>query len=73
MVEYQSIWPEQFQREAERIQGALGPRALGIDHVGSTPVPGLAAKPIIDFDCSKDLKSTRTFTCSVATASRSSE
>ena len=48
LVEYQSIWPEQFQREAERIQGALGSRALSIDHVGSTSVPGLAAKPIID-------------------------
>ena len=48
LVEYQSIWPEQFQREAERIQGALGSRTLSIDHVGSTSVPGLAAKPIID-------------------------
>ena len=48
LVEYQSIWPEQFQREAGRIQGALGSRALSIDHVGSTSVPGLAAKPIID-------------------------
>ncbi len=48
LVEYQPIWPAQFQREAERIRGALGSRALGIDHVGSTSVPGLAAKPIID-------------------------
>ena len=40
LVEYQSIWPEQFQREAGRIQGALGSRALSIDHVGSTSVPG---------------------------------
>jgi len=48
LVEYQTIWPEQFQREAERIKGALGARALSIDHVGSTSVPGLAAKPIID-------------------------
>ena len=48
LVEYQSVWSEQFQREAERIHGALGSRALSIDHVGSTSVPGLAAKPIID-------------------------
>ena len=48
LVEYQSIWPEQFQREAGRIQVALGSRALSIDHVGSTSVPGLAAKLIID-------------------------
>jgi GrpB-like predicted nucleotidyltransferase (UPF0157 family) len=48
LVEYQSIWSEQFQGEAGRIQGALGSRALSIDHVGSTSLPGLAAKPIID-------------------------
>lgn len=48
LVEYQSIWPEQFRHEAERIRGALGSRALSIDHVGSTSVPRLAAKPIID-------------------------
>jgi GrpB-like predicted nucleotidyltransferase (UPF0157 family) len=48
LVDYQSIWPEQFQREAERIHVALGSRAIVIDHVGSTSVPGLAAKPIID-------------------------
>ena len=48
LVEYQPIWPEQFQREAGRIRVALGSRALSIDHVGSTSVPGLAAKPIID-------------------------
>ena len=43
LVEYQSIWPEQFRHEAERIRGALGSRALSIDHVGSTSVPRLAA------------------------------
>ena len=48
LVEYRSTWAEQFQREAGRIQDALGSRALSIDHVGSTSVPGLAAKPIID-------------------------
>ena len=48
LVEYQTVWPEQFQREARRIQQALGSRACSIDHVGSTSVPGLAAKPIID-------------------------
>jgi len=48
LVEYQAIWPEQFQHEAGRIRVALASRALSIDHVGSTSVPGLAAKPIID-------------------------
>jgi len=41
-------WPGRFAREAERIRSALGGRALQIEHVGSTAVPGLAAKPVID-------------------------
>jgi GrpB-like predicted nucleotidyltransferase (UPF0157 family) len=41
-------WPGLFAREAERIHAALGDRALRVEHVGSTSVPGLAAKPIID-------------------------
>jgi GrpB-like predicted nucleotidyltransferase (UPF0157 family) len=47
-VEYRSDWPSEFLREAKRIRKALGGRALQIEHVGSTSVPGLAAKPIID-------------------------
>ncbi len=41
-------WPELFAREAERIRRALGRRVLLLEHIGSTSVPGLAAKPIID-------------------------
>ncbi|WP_218952100.1 GrpB family protein [Amycolatopsis anabasis] len=52
IVEYDPGWPERFRRERERIAGALGDRALRIDHVGSTSVPGLVAKPIIDIDVS---------------------
>ena len=48
LVEHDSAWPERFEREAARIRATLGPAALGVDHVGSTSVPGLAAKPIID-------------------------
>jgi GrpB-like predicted nucleotidyltransferase (UPF0157 family) len=48
IAEYDPLWPELFSREAERIRGALGPRALRVEHTGSTSVPGLAAKPIID-------------------------
>lgn len=48
LAEYDPSWPERFDREAERISAALGGRALAIEHVGSTSVPGLAAKPIID-------------------------
>lgn len=48
LVEYDPAWPGLFDREAVRIRAALGPRALQVEHVGSTAVPGLAAKPIID-------------------------
>jgi GrpB-like predicted nucleotidyltransferase (UPF0157 family) len=41
-------WPAQYAREEQRIRAALGPRAVRIEHVGSTSVPGLAAKPVID-------------------------
>jgi GrpB-like predicted nucleotidyltransferase (UPF0157 family) len=41
-------WGAQYAREAKRIRAALGPRAVRIEHVGSTSVPGLAAKPLID-------------------------
>ena len=48
LVDYDPEWPRLFQHEAETIRAALGERALRIEHVGSTSVPGLAAKPIID-------------------------
>jgi GrpB-like predicted nucleotidyltransferase (UPF0157 family) len=41
-------WPDLFAREADRITTALRRPALTVEHVGSTSVPGLAAKPIID-------------------------
>ena len=41
-------WPGQFAREAARIRSALRLPAVAVEHVGSTSVPGLAAKPIID-------------------------
>jgi len=50
LVEYDEEWPRLFAREAERIRGVLGAKALRIEHVGSTSVPALAAKPIIDID-----------------------
>ena len=46
--EYDSRWPDLFLREAKRIRAILGSGALIVEHVGSTSVPGLAAKPIID-------------------------
>jgi GrpB-like predicted nucleotidyltransferase (UPF0157 family) len=48
LVEYDPAWPAMFQREADRIRGALGERAFKVEHVGSTSVPGLVAKPCID-------------------------
>lgn len=48
LVEYDTEWPHLFEKEAERISSVLGPKALRIEHVGSTSVPGLCAKPIID-------------------------
>jgi GrpB-like predicted nucleotidyltransferase (UPF0157 family) len=48
LADYDASWPQLFAREEERIGNALGERALQIEHVGSTSVPGLAAKPIID-------------------------
>lgn len=48
LVAYDPAWPELFRRERDRIIGALGDRALLVEHTGSTSVPGLAAKPIID-------------------------
>ena len=50
LVDYDDEWPWLFRREANRIRGALGSKALRIEHVGSTSVPGLAAKPIVDID-----------------------
>src|SRR5215831_13086698 len=48
LAESNPEWPEQFECQARRIEAALGGCALQIEHVGSTSVPGLAAKPVID-------------------------
>jgi GrpB-like predicted nucleotidyltransferase (UPF0157 family) len=47
---YDPGWPVLFEELAGRIRGALGDAALVIEHVGSTAVPGLPAKPVIDID-----------------------
>ncbi|MGW4486059.1 GrpB family protein [Amycolatopsis sp. NPDC004368] len=46
--EYDDQWPTLYEREADRIRTALGEQVVLLEHVGSTSVPGLAAKPIID-------------------------
>ena len=48
LVPYTSEWATLFQLEQARLQQALGPDALDIQHIGSTAIPGLAAKPILD-------------------------
>ena len=48
LAEYDPAWPALYGREADRIGAALGPKLLRIEPVGSTSVPGLAAKPLID-------------------------
>lgn len=48
VVPYNAAWPSQFQMASQQIQQALGDNCLTIHHVGSTAVPGLWAKPIID-------------------------
>jgi len=48
LVPYDVVWPDLFEREAELIRAALGPNCLEIHHIGSTAVPGLIAKPVID-------------------------
>lgn len=48
LEEYDPDWPRLFEREASRLRKTLGDLALRIEHAGSTSVPGLAAKPIID-------------------------
>lgn len=48
LTHYDPIWPERFQQEKKLLAAALQPLQAQIEHMGSTAVPGLAAKPIID-------------------------
>jgi GrpB-like predicted nucleotidyltransferase (UPF0157 family) len=48
LVDYDPEWPRLFEHEETRIRDALGDAALQVEHTGSTSIPGLAAKPIID-------------------------
>ena len=48
VTEYDPLWPQKFQAESLLIRGILADNCLAIYHIGSTAVPGLAAKPIID-------------------------
>lgn len=48
LVEYDPQWPKAFEREANRVRSILGDKMIQLEHVGSTSVSGLCAKPIID-------------------------
>jgi len=48
LAEADPLWAAQYAVQDSRIRAALGPRAMQVEHVGSTSVPGLAAKPVID-------------------------
>jgi GrpB-like predicted nucleotidyltransferase (UPF0157 family) len=48
IVDYDPAWPARFELERDRVARALGNAALRIEHFGSTAVPGLGAKPIVD-------------------------
>jgi GrpB-like predicted nucleotidyltransferase (UPF0157 family) len=48
--DYDPSWPERFTQLARSVAAVLGPMLVRVEHVGSTAVPGLAAKPIIDLD-----------------------
>ena len=50
VVDYDPAWPATYARLAVEIREKLGPLVLRLDHIGSTSVPGLAAKPVIDVD-----------------------
>ena len=48
LAQYDPAWPAQYEAEAVKIRAALGERALVLEHVGSTSIPGLRAKPVLD-------------------------
>ncbi len=48
IADYDSRWPELFAAEAEELRPAFGTALVAMEHIGSTSVPGLAAKPVVD-------------------------
>jgi GrpB-like predicted nucleotidyltransferase (UPF0157 family) len=51
VVPYKFVWPQLAEAEISRIRAAIGGEIISLEHIGSTSVPGLAAKPIIDLLC----------------------
>jgi GrpB-like predicted nucleotidyltransferase (UPF0157 family) len=68
IVPYTEAWPLAFESEAAALRRVMGAQAIRIEHVGSTAVPGLAAKPVIDIQVSvQSLESLEPFQASLAT------
>lgn len=50
VVPYDPVWSQIYERVRNEIEGVLGSRVVAVEHIGSTAVPGLSAKPVIDID-----------------------
>ena len=48
VVPYDDTWPQKFEAEAKKISDILGDNCIEVHHIGSTAIPGIYAKPIID-------------------------
>src|SRR5258708_7762387 len=48
LSDYTQSWAELYREEAERIRAAIGPLVVDLQHIGSTAIPGIKAKPILD-------------------------
>jgi GrpB-like predicted nucleotidyltransferase (UPF0157 family) len=48
LVPYDPRWPGMYERAARELSAALGPQVCAVDHIGSTAIPGLDAKPVVD-------------------------
>jgi hypothetical protein len=73
IVQYDGRWPGRFEAERVRVQQALGTSAIRIEHIGSTAVPGLAAKSIIDVCVTVEDPDDETVTVPALTAAASDE
>ena len=54
VADHDPAWADRFRSVRELVEAALGGRALAVEHVGSTAVPGLAAKPVVDVQVTVD-------------------